>query len=521
MAPSTAAAPKVDRETSVTTDAAYSVLVDRLSRAAVNVCIIAALSGAALIATVASDGKPIHLVVAASGGVAVVAWLFVTERYDWSLIVLLLYLGLADGFLKLGTGSEVATLGRDVVLYAIVAGFLVRLSLRRDAIRLPPLTGWIIAFVALVLAQILNPGSHVFDAVAATRQHIEWIPLFFVGFALLRSPSRLRVLFILLGLVASINGIVALVQISLTPEQLAAWGPGYAEFIAGTGDVAGRTFLDSGGESRIRPFALGGDVGFGGNLGLIASSGVLALVGLIGRRTAAIPAIVLMAGVLLAVVTSGGRAAVLATVVTLAAFLFIGVIGRQSLRPAIALALVVCVAGLVLPDLVGGTDAGTYERYRSIAPSKAVDTAYNYRIDDVSVVPGYIADYPVGAGLGTLGPASTLRAEKSALSGETNFSFLVAELGVAGMLLLLAFSLRVIWLAGSRIRRIADSETRLLLAGLAAPLIGILIAWISGPALATPPYAPYFWLVAGALGYWLLSPRPAGSTAPATRTRAA
>jgi hypothetical protein len=80
---------------------------------------------------------------------------------------------------------------------------------------------------------------------------------------------------------------------------------------------------------------------------------------------------------------------------------------------------------------------------------------------------------------------------------------------------LLGFSLRVLWLAGSRIRRVADSETRLLLAGLAAPLAGILIAWISGPPLAGPPFAPYFWLASGALAYWLLQAGSSQTDAPA------
>lgn len=504
----------------MTSGTASAVFVDRLSRAGVTLLTIGALSGLAVALTVATaDSRPL-VILAASSGVVCVVWLLLTARYELSLIVLLLYVGLADGYLKLSTGSPIATLGRDVVLYAIVAGATARLLVRHESVRLPPLTGWLLALVALVTVQVLNPGaSNVVDAFAAVRQHIEWVPLFFAGYALLVTSNRLRIFFLLLGVVATANGIVALIQLSLTPEQLAAWGPGYSDFVLGTGDVSGRTFLDTSGVSRIRPFGLGGDVGAGGNFGLIAAPGILAVIGLVGRRKAAIPALILMAGVLLAIVTSQGRAAVLAAVITVAAFLLFGVIGRQSLRPVIALMLVVALAGVVVPRVVGSANDGTYDRYRDIAPSKAVDTAYNYRIDDIGLVPQYIRDYPLGAGLGTLGPASTLReGEQSKLSGETNFSFLIVELGIPGMVLLLAFSLRVLWLAATRIRRIPDSETRLLLAGLAAPLVGILVAWISGPALATPPYAPYFWVASGALSFWLLTPQRAQSALRSKRS---
>src|SRR4051812_43295118 len=56
------------------------------------------------------------------GFVAVAGWMFLSERYALSLAVLLLYLGLLDGFLKLKTGSQFATLGRDILLYSIVFG---------------------------------------------------------------------------------------------------------------------------------------------------------------------------------------------------------------------------------------------------------------------------------------------------------------------------------------------------------------------------------------------------------------
>lgn len=469
--------------------------------------LVTVVAGGLTLAASNSGFSPVAVLAAATGAI-VAGWLLVTSRYEWSFIIVLLYLGLADGYLKLSTGSRIATLGRDVVIYTIVGGAIVRLLAKREAIAFPPLTGWVIGFVALVGVEILNPGgSGISNSLAATRQHIEFVPLFFAGYAILTSTKRLRVFFLLLAGVATVNGLVSAYQISLTPAELADWGPGYSAFIFGTGNVSGRTFLTLDGVSSIRPFGLGSDVGFGGAVGLIAAPGILAVLGLLGRRKAAIPALVLAAGVVLAVVTSQGRAAVMGTVVSIAALVILGVTSRQSLRPLIAVGLLVGIAAILIPVIVADNATGTFDRYTTIAPTNAVDYAYTYRIDDLSLVPGYIREFPLGTGLGTIGPAAGSRGVEARFNGETNFGFLVIELGLPGLLLLLAFSVRVIWLAVTRIRRLLNSETRLLLAGLTAPLVGILISWIIGPALATPPFAPYFWFASGALAFWL---SPAG-----------
>ena len=150
-------------------------------------------------------------------GVAV--WMFFSEHYERTLAVLALYLGLLDGFLKLKTGSTIATLGRDVLLYAIAAGALVRVTLRRRPFQIPALTLGVIAWVAICVAEVLNPVvPSISHAVAGVRQHIEFVPLFFLGYAVMRSERRLMGLFAVMLVVAAANGVVSLVQSHLTPS---------------------------------------------------------------------------------------------------------------------------------------------------------------------------------------------------------------------------------------------------------------------------------------------------------------
>src|ERR1700722_5606296 len=115
---------------------------------------IAGAVAASLLAVLALQSTNTAVHVAAPvllGGVA--AWMFFSERYERTLAVLLLYLGLLDGFLKLKTGSTIATLGRDVLLYSIALGVLVRAMLRRQALPSPPLLFGVVAWLLLCLAQ--------------------------------------------------------------------------------------------------------------------------------------------------------------------------------------------------------------------------------------------------------------------------------------------------------------------------------------------------------------------------------
>ena len=208
---------------------------------------IAGIVGAAFIAILAvrSTSTAIHVGAPALLG-AVAVWMFFSERYERTLAVLALYLGLLDGFLKLKTGSSVATLGRDVLMYSIAAGALARLALRREPLRIPKLTVPIVVWVIICFAEVLNPVvPSMTHALAGVRQHVEFVPLFFLGYAVMRSERRLMGLLILLIVVAAANGIVALLQSQLSLAQLASWGPGFARLVYGTSVVTARTFYDA------------------------------------------------------------------------------------------------------------------------------------------------------------------------------------------------------------------------------------------------------------------------------------
>ena len=488
-----------------------SVLVGRLGgpRGAIATiaATLAALALAVFVSTKAADISPLAPLAVALF-LVVPAWLFVNERVEISLAVLILYLGLLDGFIKLSVTTELASVGRDVLLYAIVLGMLTRTVVQHRATQIPPLMGWVLAWTLVVLAQLFNPNNGSWlHSLASLRQHLEFVPLFFVGFLVMRNMGRLRVFVVLLVVVAAANGVVGLVQSTLSPDQLASWGPGYAAIVEGKGG-APRTFAGDDGEAHVRPPALGSDAGFGGVIGAIALPGSLALLltrrrgGRIMLMRAALGAATAMAVV--AVLTSQARSAVVIAVAAVLAFVALAAASRQAGR-LIGGILAAGVLTFVGVTVATGQDTGAGFRYDSIAPDKVLETTVQSRSGTFNEIPKYVNLFPFGAGIGSTGPVAALfgGAKVQNLDSESQYTFMLVELGVPGLLMLIAFFVRLLTGVVRRLRRLRDKELQLLLAALAAPLFAQVVNWTVGSTTATSPTAPYLWFVAGIFSYWL------------------
>ena len=464
--------------------------------------------------------------VAVAVGVGLVAgFMLFNQRYELSLAVLMVYLGLLDGYIKLKLNTSWATLGRDVLLYSIVGGFLIRAAVRRERITLPPLSGWVIAFCAIAVVQVFNPrGGWSLEALAAVRPHLEFVPLFFFGYVTMRTKRRLRAFLILLLVVTAVNAVVAYVQFDLAPQSLATWGPGYEARISGSGGVSGRYFVDDQGRERTRPFGLGSDQGFAGFLAMLAVPAAMAL--MLARKRV-LPAIVfalLGFGVAVAVITAQARVVLVGSVIAAIAFALISSTARRMLPTAVGLVLALVVTMLSLSLFTSENQQAVFRKYDTVTPDRVVETTITYRRDTLARVPEYAARFPLGAGLGSGGPGAGFIAAPTTsltLNAESEFTYLLIELGIAGLVLLLAFNVKLFTLALTRIRRLADLELRLLLGALLAPLFAVFATWIVGIATASTPGAPYFWFVAGIASYWLASPGgvPAPGVVDATAPR--
>jgi hypothetical protein len=472
----------------------------------------------ALGVAVAVPRPNLALAVALALGALGLVVLATNSRLEVTVTILALYLGLLDGPVKLLTGGhELATVFRDVLIFAVSLGAVVRLLAKKERVKLPPLSGWVLAFVAIVLAEAFNPNTHgIVKALGGFRQQLEFVPFFFFGYVIMRSKERFRKLFLILGVIALANGAVGVYQTKLGPAQLASWGPGYKELVVGTqeagtkGGLTGRVY-SSEGVARVRPPALGKDSGFGGGVGMIALPGALALIAMGGRRRRWI-GVLLCLGALLGVATGLGRFQVVGAALAVIGFCALSVTsGGRLLRP-LAAVLGVFVLAIPLGALLVSIEApGTFSRYAEIAPEKVV-SAKDKKTGELSRVPHQLVIAPFGVGLASVGAAAGFggqvshQLEGKSVGAETQFNFMADELGAPGLLLWLGLIVNLILLAARRLRHVADLELRIYLSAVFAVIIAFLLVGVSGPIMGSPAAGPFFWFAAGIAGYWFLGP---------------
>lgn len=453
------------------------------------------------VAAVLIIGPESYFLLAAIVAVTGIAlWCATTSHPKRALIVVGLYLALADGYIKLKINSTSATLLRDILLYAVVLNFLLHARERKAEERgLPPMTVLAVGFAGAVLIQVFNPemGSGL-QALAGLRQHLEFIPLFFIGALYVRSKEDLYALLRLLVFVGTINSAVNLVQFNMTPEQLASWGPGYADKILGS---TGRIGFTADSQSQfVRAFGLGSDIGFGGTMAALALPACLALA-LRARTTWIVVGLGLVAIVnVVGVITGGARVSMILGVVGLTVFMTLATLSRRALRIIGLTALLTAVATAALPILFQGSKAGSFDRLQTLAPARLFDSVTNSRGATLDVIPTYLGRYPFGAGIGRTGAAASLVRNVEPLNAESQVTFLVVETGLVGLILLLVLSVRINLAVLTRSRLIRDPERRAAVVALGAPLIGLTAIWLGAPVTANTPSAPYFWLATGVVG---------------------
>ena len=455
------------------------------------------------------------LVVAVVGVVV----LMLSTRLDVTVMILAVYLGMLAGPVKLGIGAhEETSVIQDVLVFSVAIGALMRLLVKRDRLQMPPLSAWVFAYIAVVLVEAFNPKTDgILHVLGGFRQQLEWVPFFWFGYALMRSKDRFRKMFLVLGVIALANAIVATYQTRLSPQQVAAWGPGYRAriFPTASGIKGGGRIYVSEGEAKVRPLALGSDSGFGGGVGLIALPGALALLAIVRRRRRWI-AIALALAALVAIATSLGRLAFVGSGIAVVAFaLLSSVAGRSLSRTSLVLLAMVVIAvplGVLFVEIEG---AGTFKRYEDIGASST-----GYKEKAWTNIPKVIGEAPFGVGLGTVGSVAgfggkvtELLPEGKGVTADTQWNLLVDETGAPGLIVWVALLLEMVLLAERRLRYFADGELRISLAAVFAPIAAFIPMGFSGALSTSAALGPYYWFAAGIAGYWFIGPgRKIGAT---------
>jgi hypothetical protein len=224
--------------------------------------------------------------------------------------------------------------------------------------------------------------------------------------------------------------------------------------------------------------------------------------------------VLLTLGALVGIATGQGRLQVVGAVLTLFAFTVLSLsAGRQFTRP---LAVIVGIIALSLPvgavfvSAVGSSTFSRYSSLESLGPGSK-DT----KTTSLSEIPTQIGRAPFGQGLGTVGAATGFGGVQSpgegigahGVSADTQYNYVLDELGLPGLILWVAFTLRLIVLAVRGLPKIKNVEIRVDLAAMLSVVIGFTLMGFSGPTMSSPAFGPFFWFTAGTFAYWFITRR--------------
>src|SRR5438105_5261160 len=156
----------------------HPVVVSRRLRdlAVVSLGALIPVALALVVAAETPNPQPLSILIIMIATLGVFA-LVVSSRITITVAALGLYLGLLDGPVKLGHPGHFTSALRDILIVAVGLGMIMRLAVRRERVTLPPLAGWVLGFVAIALAEGLNPNTGgILKSLGGYRQQLEWVP---------------------------------------------------------------------------------------------------------------------------------------------------------------------------------------------------------------------------------------------------------------------------------------------------------------------------------------------------------
>jgi hypothetical protein len=210
------------------------------------------------------------------------------------------------------------------------------------------------------------------------------------------------------------------------------------------------------------------------------------------------------------IVTSQGRAVIVSSVIIALAYALLTLTSRRAVTTLLTVAAVAAVS-YVGVQIAAASSSSAVFRYKGVSTSQILSTTQSARGKSIAQIPKNLVNYPLGAGLGVVGPAAGVSGAPQ-LSGtvdsETEPSFAILETGIPGMVALIGFTIALVVIGLTRGRHEPDPTARLLLAAIVAPLAGLLPLYLVSAVTPTTPVGPYLWAAGGIVSYWLVA-RPA------------
>jgi len=426
-------------------------------------------------------------------------------NYEWTILFLFAF-GAVVGLLKFLTYFHpIVHVAIDIVMILICVSWFLRKISSGSSGRLArtPLDWLIAIFGFICVAQIFNPLSYSYMAsIASLKMHIVVIPLYFFGYHLCRTKKQIRKWFLVFTLIGVAIGGYAVIQFLQGPTAISKAIPAASHL------VYVNTWRTASGQLYFRPFSTTTNAGGAATWAQCAIPLALALImfqAVSKRLKLFLSAMIVL--LCTAILVSLVRQIVLATLVGFVFLVLLQALFGEIKRGVISILL----AGILFfgsfwfaTQLAG--DAVAHKLGSIIRPIDAYQKTRGYHF---RYLPYIMKQFPLGAGLGRVGPATSkfywelhedqLRGGPGALSGENYFLAMVSETGIPGLLVILFFYLAIL-LKGIRIHKgLKDKELQWVSAGILAVLISVFVEWFGASPLLTTPLNLYFWFLAGVL----------------------
>ena len=369
---------------------------------------------------------------------------------------------LFEDFARKFLGNNMAIyFAKDVLIVFVYVSFL--MAYRRKAVRSfrPPFLVPVLLFVWFGVMQVFNPASNTLVyGLLGVKVYFSYIPLVFLGYALINSEDQLRKFFVVNMFLALIIGGLGIAQSILGPSFLNPAHP--AEEIREMSTLY-RTSLISG-VSAYRATSIFVSAGRYADFILVSWLLILGFTGYLllrhrrGRNLAFVTVATMYAAIVLAAsrglfMWGTGSVMLIAT-----AFLWgapwrqreVARVLRTLQRAAMAIALAIIVLFFIFPDaLLSRLSIYSETLTPGSASSELQLRTWDYPVKNFLGAFTYDR-WPYGFGIGTssLGVqyvAHVLHEKPMNIGVESGFGSLVVEMGIGGLILWLIMSIAIVW----------------------------------------------------------------------------
>jgi len=404
------------------------------------------------------------------------------------LLLCFLIYGALEGLLKRLTGYAWYVYPIKDVFFGLVLGYWILNRRFYNLPQRPPYLVLVVGYLGLVAVEALNPHLASFPMwVAGMRTSYMYVILYLVAFQVFRSNPQLVRLAKVLGGIAVVTALGAIVESSLglywvKQHQLQAY--------------IDASYLGVSGEWVIRPSSIGNGPGSAAMMEYIGAMALFALAASDQANRRRLVWLAAAALVLGGVLLGATRIIWLQMAIALVVFVVMGRGPRTRLARVLRMALPVAIGIAISVEFSGGEIAARYQTLET-----PVGTYRAERYGALLALPRIAADYPLGAGVGWNAPRRDLLAplnvvEAVEYSGVHNYlSILTLELGIPGLVLFVAFSSLII-LRGFRALRRSASQNNVVSSAYFAIFVSMFLSFLAGGGLIGWP-GEYYWIFAG------------------------